>query len=87
MSDSGLGVALYGPGGLNVGFGRLRLDGVTAADALLVGGGITLNGQNTAFSATNTAPSVINGGIPITPTNVDTNGQLFFPGGGSIATF
>jgi hypothetical protein len=88
LTDQGNGAALWGSGSLNVTFGRLFLSGTTATASLLLSGGITINGQSFAFTATRVNPSVINGNVAVTPANIDANASgMFQPGGGAIANF
>lgn len=85
LTDLGNGAVIYGAGAINVGFGRLLLEGVTATNGLKVSGGITIDGQTHAFTATQANPSVINGDVTINVANIDANGTMYFPGGGSIS--
>lgn len=88
LTDEGSGAALWGQGSLNVTFGRLFLQGTTATASLLLSGGIAINGQSFAFTATRVNPSVINGNVAVTPANIDANASgMFQPGGGAIANF
>jgi hypothetical protein len=81
-----LGVSqLWGGGSLDVRTGRVNIQGLTAAAALLQLGGSTLDGHANAFTASLANPSVVNGAVVITPANIDTAGFMYFPGGGSIA--
>jgi hypothetical protein len=81
---------IWGNGLLNIkGTGRLSISGATAVSSLLNKGGTQINSQTNGFTATAANPSVINGNNNITPANIDAAplGQIFVPGGGSIATF
>jgi hypothetical protein len=94
LTDAGtFGAAIYGPGSLNAEFGRLHITGSTATASLLYLGSTQINGDATAYSSTNTNPSVINGLVPLTPANIDApagpagfGGNAFNPGGGCIST-
>jgi hypothetical protein len=93
LSDQGIGAAIYGLGGINS-VGRLSVVGATAAAALLATGGLRIDGQTTAFSATAMNPSVVNGVVPLTAVAIDAaagpagfGGNAFIPGGGAISTF
>jgi hypothetical protein len=80
--------AIWGGGAVNVHFGRLSIQGVTAVASLLNSGGLAIDGQTNGFTATHANPSVVNGAVAITPANIDANASgLFIPGGGAIATF
>jgi hypothetical protein len=85
LTDMGVGAALWGKGAIDV-TGRLALQGATAVASLLNSGGLTINGKTSVFSATSTTPSVVDGATPLTPANVDALVNLYWPGGGAIAT-
>jgi hypothetical protein len=89
VTDNGNGVAIWGAGALAVhGRGRIFLEGTTAVSSFLQTGGLTINGQSSAFSASRANPSVINGNVAITNANIDANASgLWVPGGGAIANF
>lgn len=80
-----------GPGLLCV-LGNGRLSYATTAIATFVNsGGLQINNLTTAFSYSGTTPVVINGGITISPTNLDATagssgfgGTAFIFGGGTI---
>lgn len=91
ISSSGSGSAyIWGPGSLNMnGQSQLEMNG-TATSELLVTGGVTINGSNTAFAM---SASGITGGISLTAAKIDAatssggfGGYAFIPGSGTIQT-
>jgi hypothetical protein len=87
---------LWGPGNLNIQLGRLLYpSGAGAATAMfLLKGTMKINSQTTAYSVGTGAGAVWNGGITISPANLDAavgvagfGGNAIVPGGGAIANF
>jgi hypothetical protein len=90
------GPFIWGPGGpLNVlGMSTIIYPVGGAAACFLLTGGLAINGQTTAFSATIANPSVINGNVALTPAALDAaagaagfGGKAWLPGGGSITDY
>ena len=82
---------LWGPGSINVrGTSRLNYT-APALTSFLLTGSVTINSSTTAYSVGSGTGATLNGGITITPSNLDApqgpsgfGGTAFIPGGGSI---
>jgi hypothetical protein len=91
-SNFGTGApVIWGAGALVKVMGDLIYPTSTTAAATFLNGALTLNGLTTAYSINSAQPAVMQGGIPLTPANLDAaqgasgfGGLAFQPGGGRI---